>query len=178
MMTLLVHPLKHLAVVLTMIGLLLPLSASADMPFPTINEPEDESLKCVQPEHEMVRNHMNYILHQRDDTVHEGIRTEKYSLAQCIDCHAQPDKNGDIARIDSKEHFCNGCHEYASVTIDCFECHADRPQEYIKRAKKPAPAHVPEQQSLKQQLQQLLLADKSTETTENAIADKKAEVRN
>lgn len=107
--------------------------ASAETPFPAIPEPEGEGVKCVQPEDEMRRNHMQYILHQRDKTMHEGIRTETYSLAKCIDCHVQPDENGNIASHESDKHFCNACHEYAAVTIDCFECHADRPQKYIKR---------------------------------------------
>jgi len=112
---------------------LLSTSALAETPFPTIHEPSDESLKCIHPEEEMRRNHMNYILHQRDITMHEGIRTETDSLAKCIDCHVEPNDKGEIAGIDSDEHFCNACHQYASVQIDCFQCHADRPQKFIKR---------------------------------------------
>ncbi len=107
--------------------------AVADVPFPTIHEPSDESAKCIQPEDEMRRNHMKYILHERDETMHEGIRGEPASLANCINCHVEPDANGEIAGIESDKHFCNGCHEYASVQIDCFQCHADRPQKYINR---------------------------------------------
>jgi len=127
---------KYLLQLIALTGtmLLFPLQGIAGTPFPTIHEPEGEGVKCVQPEDEMRRNHMKYILHQRDRTMHEGIRTEKYSLAACIDCHVEPDANGQIAEHDSSEHFCNGCHEYASVQIDCFECHADKPQKYIKRA--------------------------------------------
>ncbi len=108
-------------------------TASAETPFPTIHEPTDKSVKCIQPEDEMRRNHMKYILHERDETMHEGIRDEPESLANCINCHIEPDENGNVPRIDSTDHFCHGCHEYASVQIDCFQCHADRPQKYIKR---------------------------------------------
>lgn len=127
-------------------------NATAETPFPKIHEPEGEGVKCVQPEDVMRRDHMNYILHQRDETVHEGIRTPQYSLANCIDCHVQPDENGTIAGHDSDEHFCNACHQYAAVKIDCFECHADRPQKYIKRDSK--------KQALNQQMQDML-ADKA-----------------
>jgi len=131
------------------IGLaLLSTSAIAETPFPTIHEPADESAKCIHPEDEMRRNHMNYILHERDETMHEGIRNEPASLANCIDCHVKPDDKGEIANIESKEHFCSGCHQYASVQIDCFQCHADRPQKYIKRDKRTS--------SLTQDLQQAL----------------------
>jgi hypothetical protein len=136
-----------------MFGLmLLSTQAVADMPFPTVHEPSDESLKCIQPEDEMRRNHMNYIMHQRDITMHQGIRTETDSLAKCIDCHVEPNDNGKIAGIESKEHFCNACHQYTSVQIDCFQCHADRPQKYIDRG-----AHSGA--SLMNQLQQTLAAN-------------------
>ncbi len=133
--------------------MLLPVESMAETPFPTISEPEGEGVECVQPEEEMRRNHMNYILHQRDQTVHDGIRTETYSLARCIDCHVEPNENGEIAGHDEPEHFCNSCHEYASVQIDCFECHADRPQKYIQRSKK--------KQDIREELNAALTAEDS-----------------
>lgn len=133
-------------------------TASAETPFPTIHLPYDKSQKCVHPTDEMRRNHMKYILHERDETMHEGVRGEKDSLANCIDCHVQPDENGQIAGIESDKHFCHGCHEYASVQIDCFQCHADRPQKYINRDQQQA-------SSFKQKLEQMLT---NTATQEQA----------
>jgi len=80
---------------------------------------------CVEDTAFMRRNHMNLIRHQRDLTVHEGIRTTKHSLANCVNCHADP-KTGRVT--GSKDAFCEGCHSYAAVKLDCFECHADRAQ--------------------------------------------------
>ena len=80
---------------------------------------------CVEPTADMRKNHMEYILDQRDATVHEGIRTKQYSLAECINCHVSDAP--DAPRIDSEKHFCNSCHTFVSVNIDCFQCHADRP---------------------------------------------------
>ncbi len=131
--------------------LLYPAPGSAETPLPTIHEPEGKGLKCVEPEEVMRRDHMEFILHQRDETMHEGIRTSKYSFAECINCHVEPDEKGHIASSKSKDHFCNGCHEYAAVTIDCFECHADRPQKHIKRGKKTA--------TIQQDLHQMLSAN-------------------
>lgn len=140
---------RFVRLIYVMIGLtLLSTTAVAETPFPTIHEPTDESLKCIQPEDEMRRNHMNYILHERDETMHEGVRDEPGSLSACIDCHVEPNEKGEIAGIDSNEHFCSSCHEYASVQIDCFQCHADRPQKYINRADHSS--------SIKQQLMQTL----------------------
>ena len=84
-----------------------------------------EAQGCVEPTAEMRRNHMEYILHQRDETMHEGIRTRQYSLEECINCHVSEAE--DAPRVSSEEHFCNSCHSYAAVSIDCFQCHADRP---------------------------------------------------
>jgi hypothetical protein len=144
----------RITLILTGFALLIPATGSAETPLPVIHEPEGEGVKCVEPEEVMRRDHMNFILHQRDETMHRGIRTSKYSLAECIDCHVQPDENGNIASVDTKDHFCSTCHEYAGVTIDCFECHADKPQKYIKRGGKAA--------SLQQQLQQMLSANSET----------------
>ncbi len=135
-------------------------TAQAETPFPTIHEPSDGSAKCIQPEDEMRRNHMNYILHERDETMHEGIRDEPESLANCIDCHVEPNKNGEIAGIKSNEHFCNACHQYAAVQIDCFQCHADRPQKYIKRNSHTSSLRSP---SLREQLQQTLATNEAKE---------------
>jgi hypothetical protein len=80
--------------------------------------------KCVEPTDDMRRNHMEYILHQRDETVHEGLRTKQYSLKNCIDCHANPATNS----VLGEGGFCESCHRYASVSIDCFSCHSSSPE--------------------------------------------------
>jgi len=91
---------------------------------PNVPHPTNGSTECVQPEDEMKKNHMNYILHQRDETMHKGIRTKKYSLKECINCHVP--ENTEV-RFGDDKHFCSSCHNYAGVSIDCFQCHMDRP---------------------------------------------------
>jgi hypothetical protein len=103
-------------------------SQAGDSILPEIPEAQarfSEAQGCVEPTAEMRKNHMEYILHQRDETVHEGIRTRQYSLNECINCHVSD--AADAPRVSSEEHFCNSCHSYAAVSIDCFQCHADRP---------------------------------------------------
>ncbi len=79
--------------------------------------------KCVEDTAFMRRNHMELLKHHRDRTVHEGIRTTQHSLANCIACHASKE----TGRVTgSKDAFCEGCHTYAAVKLDCFECHTDR----------------------------------------------------
>lgn len=76
---------------------------------------------CVRDPRLMRRIHMELLIHGRDQTVHLGIRDRKESLAACVDCHANA-KDGSV--LGSDTHFCQGCHAYAAVKIDCFECHS------------------------------------------------------
>ena len=85
----------------------------------------------------MRKNHMNYILHQRDETVHEGVREKQHSLVECINCHVAPSTDGTVTRVESDEHFCNSCHTYAAVSIDCFQCHTDQPTNTSRNSWKP-----------------------------------------
>ena len=74
---------------------------------------------CVAPTAEMRRNHMKYLHHQRDETVHRGLREPRFSLKQCVDCHADR-ATGSVLGANG---FCASCHAYAAVKLDCFECH-------------------------------------------------------
>ena len=98
-------------------------------PKPTIEAGKGD--KCVEDTDYMRRNHMKLLLHQRDDTMHQGIRTKKYSLQNCIECHASK-KNNSV--LGSNENFCQSCHSYAAVKIDCFECHATKPKAPVSAA--------------------------------------------
>ena len=77
--------------------------------------------------------HMRKLLHKRDKTLREGIRTKKFSLKRCITCHAVKDESGQYLKVSDKRHFCRVCHDYAAVHIDCFDCHASRPEANIDR---------------------------------------------
>lgn len=86
---------------------------------PALDAPQGE--KCVADLDFMRRNHMQLLLHQRDDTVHAGVRPRDTRLERCIACHASK-QTGSV--VGANENFCQGCHAYAAVKIDCFECHA------------------------------------------------------
>lgn len=77
--------------------------------------------QCVKDPVWMRKNHMHLLKHQRDETVHKGIRDDQISLKNCIECHASLKDDSVIAREDS---FCVACHRYEAVKIDCFECHS------------------------------------------------------
>jgi hypothetical protein len=96
--------------------------------------------KCVEDTPFMLRNHMELLKHHRDRTVHEGIRTTQHSLRNCVNCHA----SRETGRVTgSKDAFCEGCHRYAAVQLDCFECHSDRRATGVAAAEAPSGAVTP-----------------------------------
>jgi hypothetical protein len=87
--------------------------------------------RCVEETAYMLRNHMELLKHHRDLTVREGVRTTQHSLANCVTCHA----SRETGRVTgSKDAFCEGCHRYAAVKLDCFECHSDRPKPVVAKS--------------------------------------------
>ena len=84
---------------------------------------------CVVETSDIRRNHMDYLMHDRDSTVHQGIRDTKFSLNECINCHAEKDDNGGYKSINSEGQFCNVCHDYVAVSLDCFQCHRKIPED-------------------------------------------------
>lgn len=92
-------------------------------PKPVINIANPGS--CIAPVEEMRRNHMSMLVHQRDRTLRQGIRGEKASLNGCIECHASKTSGS----VLGKDGFCESCHNYAAVKLDCWDCHQPRIKE-------------------------------------------------
>jgi hypothetical protein len=84
--------------------------------------------QCVAPTDFMRRNHMELIEHQRDETVHKGIRATDHSLAGCIDCHVQFDQQGQPVPVNAAKQFCAGCHKSVGESLTCFQCHSPVPK--------------------------------------------------
>ena len=82
---------------------------------------------CVEPTAVIRRDHMKLLVHQRDRTLRQGIRGERHSLKECVECHA----SAATGSVLGPEGFCESCHRYASVSIDCFECHASDRQRRV-----------------------------------------------
>ncbi len=114
----------RIARAICVLALLLPVLtfASGRVPKPVIEIAKPG--KCVEDTEVMRRQHPDMLKHQRDLTVHEGIRTRKHSLKECVACHASR-KTGSVL---GEKGFCQSCHAYASVKIDCFSCHASKPK--------------------------------------------------
>jgi hypothetical protein len=135
-----------------LLGLLIGGVTHADSPTSRVPKPVIEAARggqCVEDPAFMRRHHMELLKHQRDDTMHGGIRGAKYSLKTCIECHASQTTNSVTA---APTNFCVSCHTYAAVKIDCFECHATQPQ---KTSSLPLAQPVPAGSSLQLGQQQV-----------------------
>ena len=100
--------------------------ASAGVPLPAIPRAMGES--CVEDTDFMRRNHMDMLKHQRNETMLKGVRTRQYSLKECLNCHVVTGPDSQPVTSASPKHFCRSCHDYTAVSIDCFQCHASRPE--------------------------------------------------
>lgn len=114
----------RIARAICLLALLSPVLAFASdrVPKPVIDI--DKPGRCVQDPATMRREHPDMLKHQGDLTVREGIRTRQYSLKECVECHAST-KTGSVL---GKQGFCQSCHDYAGVKLDCFGCHASKPK--------------------------------------------------
>ncbi len=91
--------------------------------------PRGKGEQCVEPTEVMRRDHMQFLKHQRDETMHRGIRTTKHSLIECLECHTRKDEMGQFRPVNAEGEFCQVCHDYSGVKMDCFECHATTPRQ-------------------------------------------------
>jgi hypothetical protein len=94
-----------------------PIGVSAGTPKPAVKI--ENPGQCIAPADEMRKNHMDMLKHQRDRTMRQGIRGEKASLNECINCHASK-QTGSVL---GKGGFCQECHSYTAVKLDCWDCH-------------------------------------------------------
>lgn len=118
--------LLYTATVALVLTLSAPASAGTSAIGPEIPNPV-KGEQCVEPTDVMRRNHMDYLKHQRDETMRRGIRTTKYSLKECLDCHVP----ATYTDGSDEGHFCMNCHKYTGVSTDCFQCHNTKPTSAI-----------------------------------------------
>jgi len=122
---------KRMLAGLAAILLLTPVLAAAGAPRPTILI--ENPGQCIAPVSEMRRNHMDKLQHVRDRTMRQGIRGEKASLNECINCHASKTTGSVIG----KGGFCQECHAYTAVKLDCWDCHQPKAGSHKAAGAKP-----------------------------------------
>lgn len=124
-------------VVLAMVMTIASVSQAGPMWRDTTNSKAAESAKsggqCVRDTVWMRKNHMDLLTHERDVTVHQGVRTIDGSLSKCIACHVNSE-DGKHVPVNSMEgpdgkQFCASCHAFTGVKLDCFQCHSPVPAE-------------------------------------------------
>lgn len=101
-------------------------------PLPVV--PKGQGKHCIRPTAFMRRYHMTMLLHQREVTVRQGVLGSDFSIEKSITCHVVKGADGKPVTFASPKHFCNSCHSYVAVKIDCFDCHASTPDQPIKAA--------------------------------------------
>jgi hypothetical protein len=89
--------------------------------------PEAKAAKeCIRSSDYMRAEHMQLLNDWRNTVVRDGMRLylissgKKYEMSlsnTCLECHS------------NKAEFCDRCHNYASVTPYCWDCHIDNPKE-------------------------------------------------
>ena len=98
---------------------------AAPAPTPVLSEKAKAAKECVMSKDFMIRDHMKLLDQWRLTVVRDGRRefvneqgkVFNMSLSNtCLDCHA------------NKAEFCDKCHNYASVSPYCFDCHIDNPK--------------------------------------------------
>lgn len=99
---------------------------SAAVPLPAFDV--DRTTQCVLPGARMRLEHPGLLTHQRDRAVHLGLSDEQVSMKACVGCHAGPGAGESAgAVVGQPKAFCESCHRYAAVQIDCFGCHRSTP---------------------------------------------------
>ncbi|MDJ0782818.1 MAG: sulfate reduction electron transfer complex DsrMKJOP subunit DsrJ [Desulfosarcinaceae bacterium] len=101
------------------------LGKAAPAPEVILTEKAKEAKVCVMPTEYMRANHMQLLDHWRHEVVRNAKRVfvnadgKEYTMSlsnTCLDCHS------------NKADFCDKCHDYASVSPYCYECHIDNPK--------------------------------------------------
>lgn len=101
------------------------LGKAAPAPELVLTEKAKAAKDCVMPTDYMRANHMQVLDLWRHQVVRNGERIfvnadgQEFNMSlsnTCLDCHS------------NKADFCDKCHNYASVTPYCWDCHIDNPK--------------------------------------------------
>ena len=111
--------------------------AESNPPAPVVLPASGE---CIEPTETIRRTHMKMLYEWRDSVVRTSVKGrriyvnskgqhfEKSLNRTCLGCH------------QSKETFCDRCHQQVSVSITCFQCHASERTTVASATEVPAPS--------------------------------------
>lgn len=81
--------------------------------------------KCVLDKMDMRANHMSLLDEWRDSVVRDANRIYANADGKEFQMSLSTGENSCIGCHEDKSKFCDKCHNYASVTPYCWECHTD-----------------------------------------------------
>lgn len=81
--------------------------------------------KCVMDKYEMRAEHMYLLDVWRDSVVRDGDRKYTGTNSETFDMSLSTGENSCLGCHEDKAKFCDSCHDYASVSPYCWDCHTN-----------------------------------------------------
>ncbi len=81
--------------------------------------------KCVLDKYDMRANHMSLLDEWRDSVVRDADRKYTAANGHTFNMSLSTGENSCLGCHEDKAKFCDSCHNYASVTPYCWECHTN-----------------------------------------------------
>ncbi|MDD9300892.1 MAG: sulfate reduction electron transfer complex DsrMKJOP subunit DsrJ [Desulfobacter sp.] len=81
--------------------------------------------KCVLDKYEMRANHMSLLDEWRDSVVRDADRKYTGANGHTFNMSLSTGDNSCLGCHEDKAKFCDSCHDYASVSPYCWECHTN-----------------------------------------------------
>ncbi|MEA2060441.1 MAG: sulfate reduction electron transfer complex DsrMKJOP subunit DsrJ [Thermodesulfobacteriota bacterium] len=94
-------------------------------PEPELSKTAKAAKKCVLDKYEMRANHMALLDEWRDSVVRDADRKYHAVNEKAFNMSLSTGKNSCLGCHEDKAKFCDKCHDYASVSPYCWDCHTD-----------------------------------------------------
>lgn len=118
-----------LLAVFASVGVVARSAADNSTPRPVLPKAQGET--CVEPVETMRALHGAILAATNGSSSTSSL--PKHELSECVACHAQRDKAGAYIPVDAPGQFCQSCHSYSAVSINCFSCHASTPKAGVSK---------------------------------------------
>ena len=94
-------------------------------PKPELLGPSATAKKCVMDKYEMRAEHMYLLDVWRDSVVRHGDRKYTAENGKTFNMSLSTGENSCLGCHEDKAKFCDSCHDYASVSPYCWDCHTN-----------------------------------------------------
>ncbi len=101
------------------------LGETTPAPEPELSAKAKAAKKCVLDKMDMRANHMSLLDEWRDSVVRDSNRIYTNADGKSFQMSLSTGDTSCIGCHEDKSKFCDKCHNYASVTPYCWECHTD-----------------------------------------------------